>query len=166
MTQRKVKSPESIALDLGLIAGSVESLISELERHGEMPWTAVGAEHVRDRLASIELILAEARMEAERARWHAEMYGTITRKSKWVLTIPVSDRGLFQERHEEAVIEAVRGYAFPEVWGYVAEPESIFRLEFEVEANERETCEYVEEVRSAVISWCPFGYEIERIKPA
>jgi hypothetical protein len=86
------------------------------------------------------------------------------RKSKWVVTIPFhGGRASFEEHFEPLIIEAIRGYAFPEAWGYYDKPTPTFRVDFEVEATERPTWEYIEEIRSALISWTQHGYELKEV---
>lgn len=39
----------------------------------------------------------------------------------------------------------------------------IFQVEFEIEARERETAEYLDEVRNSMLTWFGTSYEIERV---
>lgn len=77
-------------------------------------------------------------------------------ETHYILTAPIRHTAYEQrDRDLEAVVEAVRGYAFPTVWGFQGEgpvdPPTL-RIEFTIEATERATWEYLQEIRDALLS--------------
>lgn len=163
----KPRTYAQIATDLGFIPDSIEGLIAELERVGEMPWTVKSADMVLERLMSYETLIAEARSHVALAKLWASVHGTKDRKTSWRLTADMTyhEPGKHRDECVEGIVEAVRGYGFPGEPSVVKDGEKkhTLLLPFEVEANERETWEYVEEIRGAIVSYVAHDYTIEEV---
>lgn len=69
----------------------------------------------------------------------------------------------------ERVVEDIRGYAFPKVWGLQGNGPGkapTFVCDFEVRDTERETHEYVADIRDSMLSWFGVSFTIEQIERA
>lgn len=177
MTQR-AKKPVAIANAVEAAIAELDALESRLREADERPWLKSECIDARARLAKAEETLARARQNVAIAEWDARDEPAVT---KWVLTVPLDpgDRASFERAVEERIIEdAIRAYGYPEVWGYHLVPGKVvgkgkkkrktpdvlnFRVEFSIEANERETWEYLEDIRDVVKSWVGFEYKFEEV---
>jgi hypothetical protein len=161
---RRAKKPVAIANVVEAAIAELDALESWLRNMDEKPWLKIETLHTRMLLAKVEEMLARARQDVAIAEWDAKDGPEVT---KWTLTVKIGPGGRqsFESAIEERLVEdAIRAYAFPESWGYVEKPEEMFRCDFTIEANERDTWEYVEEIRDVAKSWLGFGdWKIEEV---
>lgn len=160
----KIVTYREAGSELDLHVGSLNVLSGELQRTREgLPWTVDSADHVLEVLLRAEQGIAAVRTSVALARFDAARNGSTSRKTEWLLTVNLVHYPWDEERYMkelvEATVEDVRGFAFP---GEPTVTSGVLVLPFEVEANERATFEYVDEVRNLILGRFGIDYTIER----